>query len=106
MTIILDNVTVVGDELALSFRDGFEVYLKLPMLRRACPCAACQGEPDAMGRVYRPHVSYGERAFDLQKFDIVGGYAIQPFWADGHSTGIYSYQYLQKLSKLADSSQN
>jgi DUF971 family protein len=101
MMIILDNATVVGDELALPFRDGFEAYLKLPMLRRACPCAACQGEPDAMGRVLRPHVDHGPGAFDLGRIDLVGGYAIQLFWADGHSTGIYSYGYLQKLASLA-----
>lgn len=100
MTLILDNATVIGDELALSFRDGFEAYLKLPLLRRACPCAACQGEPDALGRVLRPVVEYGERAFELLKFEIVGGYAIQPYWGDGHSTGIYSYAYLKKLGDL------
>lgn len=100
MTLILDNATVIGDELALSFRDGFEAYLKLPLLRRACPCAVCQGEPDAMGRVIQPQVTYGPLAFELQKFEQVGGYAIQLFWADGHSTGIYSYQYLQRLAEL------
>jgi DUF971 family protein len=100
MILILENVTVIGSELALSFADGFEAYLSLPMLRRACPCAACQGEPDALGRVLRPVVEHGPRAFELQKFEIVGGYAIQLFWGDGHSTGIYSYTYLQKLAVL------
>lgn len=100
MTLILTQAAVIGDELALSFADGFEAYLPLPMLRRACPCAACQGEPDALGRVQRPHVEHGPRAFELLKFEQVGGYAIQPFWADGHSTGIFSYAYLQKLASL------
>ena len=101
MTLKLDNATVIGSELALSFADGFEAYLPLPMLRRACPCAGCQGEPDALGRVVRPHVEYGPRAFELLKFEAVGGYAIQLFWGDGHSTGIYSYAYLQKLAELS-----
>lgn len=100
MTLILENATVIGNELALSFADGFEAYLALPMLRRACPCAACQGEPDALGRVIRPQVEHGPRAYELQKFETVGGYAIQLFWGDGHSTGIYSYTYLQKLAEL------
>ena len=100
MTLILENATVIGDELALSFADGFEAYLPLPMLRRACPCANCQGEPDALGRVIRPKVEHGPRAFDLQKFEVVGGYAIQLFWGDGHSSGIFSYAYLQKLAEL------
>lgn len=100
MSLILEQATIIGTELALSFADGFEAYLPLPMLRRACPCAACQGEPDALGRVLRPHVEYGQRAFDLVKFEQVGGYAIQLFWGDGHSTGIFSYSYLQKLAGL------
>ena len=100
MPLILEHAAIVGDELALAFADGLEIYLPLPMLRRACPCAVCQGEPDAMGRVIRPKVEYGPRAFDLVKFDLVGGYAIQPFWADGHSSGIYSFAYLQKLADL------
>jgi DUF971 family protein len=100
MPLILENAALIGNELALSFTDGFEAYLPLPMLRRACPCAVCQGEPDALGRVVRPKVDYGPRAFELSKFDQVGGYAIQLSWADGHSSGIYSYAYLQKLAEL------
>ena len=100
MTLILENATVIGNELALSFADGFEAYLLLPLLRRACPCAACQGEPDALGRVIRPRVEHGAKAYELQKFETVGGYAIQLFWGDGHSTGIYSFTYLQKLAGL------
>jgi DUF971 family protein len=100
MSLVLNNAAVIGDELALSFADGEELYLKLPMLRRACPCANCQGEPDALGRVIKPKVEYGPRAFDLLKFEIVGGYAIQPYWADGHATGIYGYTYLQKLAAI------
>jgi DUF971 family protein len=100
MVMILENAVLIGDELALCFSDGLEAYLALPLLRRACPCAACQGEPDAMGRVVRPKVEFGFGAFELLKFETVGGYAIQLFWSDGHSTGIYSYAYLQKLAGL------
>ncbi len=100
MTSILENATVIGSELALSFADGYEAYLPLPLLRRSCPCAACQGEPDALGRVLRPTVEHGPGAYELMKFETVGGYAIQLFWGDGHSTGIYSYSYLQKLAEL------
>jgi DUF971 family protein len=104
MAIILENAAVIGTELALVFSDGIESYLPLAMLRRACPCAACQGEPDAMGRVRRPVVEYGPKAFDLTKFDQVGGYALQPRWADGHATGIYTYTYLRKLAELPPAS--
>lgn len=96
----LTAVCQIGEELALSFGDGREMYFPLPMLRRACPCAVCQGEPDAMGRVHRPLVEHGPRAFELKKFELVGGYGLQLFWADGHGTGIYSIAYLQQLDRL------
>jgi DUF971 family protein len=98
----LSNVCKIGEELALSFQDGREMYFPLPMLRRACPCAVCQGEPDAMGRVQRPVIEYGAGAYDLKRFEYVGGYAIQLFWADGHSTGIYSLAYVERLNQLQE----
>lgn len=94
------NVCVIGGELALALGDGSEMYFTLSMLRRACPCAACQGEPDALGRVIRPVVEYGRGAFDLKRFELVGGYGVQLFWADGHGSGIYSLDYLLKLDGL------
>jgi DUF971 family protein len=96
----LDHATVIGNELALRFEEGEELYLPLDLLRRACPCAACQGEPDALGRVLRPVQQIGPRGFELLRFQAIGGYALQLFWADGHSTGIYSYDYLKRLAVL------
>lgn len=96
------QATVIGNELAVSFSDGEELYLPLPMLRRACPCASCQGEPDALGRVMRPIVDLGPRAFDLVKVSTVGGYALQFGWADGHATGLYSFDYLRRLSLVGE----
>lgn len=96
----IEQVCQIGEELAMRMSDGREMYFTLPMLRRACPCANCQGEPDALGRVLRPKVEHGERAFELQRFERVGGYGIQLFWADGHGTGIYSIAYLEKLCDL------
>ncbi len=100
MALMLEHAALIGNELALSFAGGLEAFLELATLRRACPCAVCQGEPDALGRVLRPKVELGPRAFELLKFEVVGGYAIQLSWGDGHASGIYSYAYLQKLAGL------
>lgn len=101
MALVLEQATLIGNELALSFSDDVEAYIDLSLLRRACPCANCQGEPDALGRVVRPVVELGPRSFDLTKFQPIGGYALQLFWADGHSSGIYSYPYLLRLAGLS-----
>ncbi|MGB1128731.1 MAG: gamma-butyrobetaine hydroxylase-like domain-containing protein [Haloferula sp.] len=97
------NIALVGDELAVAFEDGSEVYLNLNLLRRACPCAACQGEPDALGRVVRPETHIGQGGFELRRIEQVGGYALQLFWGDGHSTGIYSFDYLRQLAAAQSS---
>jgi DUF971 family protein len=103
MSATLQHAAVVGCELSLVFADASELYLPLPMLRRACPCAACQGEPDVLGRIARPRIDHGPQAFELSRFHPVGGYALQLFWADGHSTGIYSFDYFRRLSRLPSS---
>ena len=93
------NVQQIGNELAIHWNDGTESYFTLENLRRACPCAACGGEPDVLGQLVRPHVSYSDKSFELIGFDVVGGYALQPRWKDGHSTGIYSFTYLRRLGQ-------
>jgi DUF971 family protein len=91
------NISVIGDELALAWNDGTETYIPLPALRQACPCASCCGEPDALGNVVRPEVSYGPSSFQMRSWQLVGGYAFQPAWADGHATGLYTFPYLRRL---------
>jgi DUF971 family protein len=93
----IETMAIIGEELCLTFNDGAEIYLPLPLLRRACPCAACQGEPDALGRVVRPKVELKENSTQLRQITPVGSYALQLFWQDGHSTGIYSLSYLREL---------
>ena len=94
------NIQQIGNELAIHWNDGTESFFDLPFLRRACPCAACGGEPDVLGNIMsRPGgMSYAANSFELIGFDMVGGYAVQPRWRDGHVTGIYSFQYLRRLS--------
>ncbi len=95
------NIQQIGNELAIQWNDGVESYFDLEMLRRACPCAACGGEPDVLGNIARPNVSYTNNSFELAGFDLVGGYALQPRWADRHSTGIYSFTYLRRLGQAS-----
>lgn len=98
------NIQVIGSELAIVWSNGEESYFNLEAMRRACPCAVCSGEPDVTGQVVKPRVTYNDKSFFIRKLDIVGGYALQPTWLDGHSTGLYSWQYLQRLEKEFQSS--
>lgn len=93
------DIQQIGNELAIKWQDGSENFISLEVLRRCCPCAGCQGETDIMGNVYKnPERQLTPSAFQMVRFSSVGGYAIQPVWADGHATGIYSFDYLKKVA--------
>jgi len=94
---------VIGNEFALAWNDSTESFIPLEKLRRHCPCASCGGEPDVLGHVQRPEVSYGPHSFELRSFRLVGGYALQPEWADGHNTGLYTFRQLHALDEHAAS---
>jgi len=93
------DLQTIGHELAVKWEDGSESFLTLERLRRACPCAGCKGEIDILGNLHKnPDKPYAANAFELVKLVSVGGYAIQPVWADGHNTGIYSFEYLRRVA--------
>ena len=95
-----DDIQQIGNELAVKWPGGGESFIALERLRRHCPCASCQGETDIMGNLYKgPEQKLTPAAFQLVRMIGVGGYAIQPVWADGHATGIYSFDYLKRIAE-------
>ena len=42
----------------------------------------------------------GQGAFELVRWEAIGGYAVQLCWADGHSTGLYTFDYLRRLDSM------
>ena len=93
------DIQQIGKELAVKWDDGSESFVRLETLRRCCPCAGCKGEADIMGNVYRnPDKPLPPQAFQLMRIATVGGYAIQPVWADGHSTGLFAFEYLKRVA--------
>jgi len=89
----------IGGELAIKWDDGGESYISLEKLRRHCPCAGCKGEMDILGNLYKnPEQKLTAAAFQLVRIGSVGGYAVQPVWADGHATGFFSFEYLKQLA--------
>ena len=96
-----NHIQPIGEELAIAWNDGTESYFRLELLRRACPCAGCGGEPDILGNIERPDVTYTDASVRLRGYQMVGGYALQPLWEDGHGTGLYSFAFLQRLAQPA-----
>src|SRR3954467_11584768 len=96
------DIQQIGNELAIRWEDGSEQFVPLEALRRHCPCAGCKGEVDIMGNLYKnPDKPLSSEAFRLVRIARVGGYALQPVWADGHSTGLYSFDYLRQVQENA-----
>jgi len=93
------DIQAIGSELAIRWDDGTESFVALEKLRRACPCAGCHGEVDIMGNLHKgPDQPLTPAAFEMARFTPVGGYAIQPVWRDGHSSGLFSFDYLRRLA--------
>jgi DUF971 family protein len=63
-------------------------------LRRACPCAQCVNEWTGQ-RMLKPETISEETA--IKDISVVGRYALNFRWSDGHETGIYSFRYLREM---------
>lgn len=81
----------------ISWQDGHESRYPFDGLRAICPCVECKGGHQYMGEPVDPMVVLNTAAGDIELTDAVaiGSYAIQFFWNDGHSSGIYSWTYLR-----------
>jgi len=69
-------------------------------LRKACPCAECDAvrNNDDPLRILKPDQAITEGILrPYQPVELVGNYALQFFWADGHQTGIYTFDFLRQL---------
>src|SRR5688572_26328082 len=96
------DIQAIGEELAIKWADESESFISLERLRRCCPCAGCKGEVDVMGNLHKgPEQALSPAAFRLVRLGSVGGYAVQPVWADGHSTGLYSFEYLKRVAEAS-----
>ncbi|MBL8005854.1 MAG: DUF971 domain-containing protein [Candidatus Kapabacteria bacterium] len=75
-----------------------EFVILLSVLRENCPCAQCQGET-IMGTHYAfPMLQIAKPGQNsLKQIVPVGNYALQFFWEDEHTTGIYTWEYLYSL---------
>jgi DUF971 family protein len=73
--------------------DGHE-YLRRRTLRWLCPCAYCRGEAGQPGWLDTDPTLTAEQT-RLVDLALVGSYAIQVSWGDGHHTGYHTFQLLR-----------
>ena len=83
-------------ELRITWDDGHISLFTFGFLRDNCPCASCSGETVLLREYHAPAPDKTTPGrYELKGIEQVGAYAIQLLWADGHNTGIYSWEYLR-----------
>ena len=79
-------------KLRLAWTDGHAAEVEANYLRGYCPCAMCQGHSAAEIVYHRP-----PGPVKAESIEPVGNYAISIAWSDGHSTGIYRFDFLRRI---------
>jgi DUF971 family protein len=80
--------------LKVTWADGHETTYDAVTLRWLCPCAYCRGEAGMPGWLDSAPTLSSEQT-RLTDIHLVGNYAVAPHWADGHSTGFYTFALLR-----------
>jgi DUF971 family protein len=80
--------------LELAFADGRTFRLPYEFLRVHSPSAEVRGHGPG-----QEVLQTGKRDVGIVSLEPVGSYAVQPVFSDGHSTGIYSWDYLYELGE-------
>lgn len=92
-----------GAGVDIEWADGHSSHFEFAFLREHCPCATCNDErakkasAAAANLPASPLLPMYKPKPRAQSAAQVGNYAIQIFFNDGHSTGIFSYDYLRTL---------
>jgi DUF971 family protein len=92
-----------NNTLAIQWSDGHESTYAYQYLRDRCPCAACTGHEGWGEKTATPAaLPMFQPALTPERAEVVGRYALQIFWSDGHSTGLYTFPYLRSLCSCAE----
>ncbi|HEV8075076.1 MAG TPA: DUF971 domain-containing protein [Candidatus Acidoferrum sp.] len=92
-----------GAGVDITWADGHSSHYDFTYLRDQCPCATCNDErakKEAMpvaNLLSSPLLPMYKPKPRAQGATQVGNYAVQISFTDGHSTGIFSYDYLRTL---------
>ena len=84
-------------EMELTFDDGLNVRLTFEFLRVFSPSAEVRGHGPG-----QETLQTGKRNVDIKALEPVGNYAVQPYFSDGHDSGIYSWDMLYRYARDRD----
>ena len=81
-------------EISIKWSDETETRFTAAQLRKSCPCAGCVHEWTGE-KILKPETV--SKDLEFSHISIVGRYALNFHFSDGHETGIYSFKYLHDL---------
>ena len=87
--------------LEMEWPDGHVTRYDFETLRWLCPCAYCRGEAGMPGWL-NSNPTLTPAQTQLTDLQLVGTYALQPTWADGHHTGFYTFARLREECPCAE----
>ena len=87
-------------EIKIRWKDGVTTAMPAREVRLLCPCATCVEEMTGRRILNPATVPADVRA---ARAELVGRYAVQIFWSDGHNTGIYDFKSLREWGEGAAS---
>jgi DUF971 family protein len=82
--------------ISIEWTDGSESSYEAPSLRRNCPCAGCIDEWTGK-KMLKDETIADDLTFS--QISIVGRYALNFHFSDGHETGIFSFRFLKDLTE-------
>jgi DUF971 family protein len=85
-----------NDTLTIEWSDGHLSAYSYRYLRGKCPCATCSETGPPADTAPSPFPILGVKPLKPDRAELVGRYALQIYWNDGHSSGIYSFDYLRE----------
>lgn len=83
------------DAVTIVWSDDSESLYSAAGLRRQCPCAGCIDEWTGEKRLDESSIA---EDLTFKQIAVVGRYALNFQFSDGHDTGIFSFDLLHKLS--------
>lgn len=83
-------------EISITWSDETESRYNAAELRRACPCAGCINEWTGEKMLKAENIA---EDLSFSSIAVVGRYALNFIFSDGHDTGIFSFQFLKQLTE-------
>lgn len=94
---------IAEDRLRIEWSDGQHREYTIRQLRDNCPCATCREQrsaPPPPANALNVLSPAEAQPLRLREMKPVGNYAYAIAFSDGHTTGIYTFEFLRELGEV------